>query len=138
MSETNLQSRVSKEQKPLEINGQTIAAGENKTIILNSYELHTKTRLEIPVHVIHAREPGPSILLSAGMHGEETNGIEIIRKVISREEVQNIKRGTLVAIPVINVISFLFGSRDLPDGRDLNRCFPGHARVRWGAGLLMT
>ena len=78
---------MSKKQGPLVINGQTIEAGENKTIILNSYELHTKTRLEIPVHVIRAKEPGPSILLSAGMHGEETNGIEIIRKVISREEV---------------------------------------------------
>lgn len=65
------------------------------------------------------------MLLSAGMHGEETNGIEIIRKVISNREIQNLKCGTLVAIPVINIISFLYGSRDLPDGRDLNRCFPG-------------
>lgn len=122
-------------QEPLVINGQSIAAGESKTIILNSYELHTKTRLEIPVHVIRAIEPGPSILLSAGMHGEETNGIEIIRKVISREEVKQIKRGTLVAIPVINVISFLFGSRDLPDGRDLNRCFPGTRKGSVGSRI---
>lgn len=112
-------------QAPLTINEQVIASGENKTIILNSYELHTKTKLEIPVHVIRAMEPGPSVLFCAGMHGEETNGIEIVRKVISREEVQGLKRGTIVAIPVLNVISFLFGSRDLPDGRDLNRCFPG-------------
>lgn len=135
MNVTNLPNQVSKKQGPLVINGQTIEAGENKTIILNSYELHTKTRLEIPVHVIRAKEPGPSILLSAGMHGEETNGIEIIRKVISREEVQSIKRGTLVAIPVINVISFLFGSRDLPDGRDLNRCFPGTRKGSVGSRI---
>lgn len=107
------------------INKQDIKAGESKTVILDSYELHTKTKIEIPVHVINSGKPGPSILLSAGMHGEETNGIEIIRKIIRREEVQNLKCGSLVAIPVINIISFLYGSRDLPDGRDLNRCFPG-------------
>ena len=88
-------------------------------MILNSYELHTKTMLQIPVHVYHAIERGPSLLLSAGMHGEETNGIEIIRKIVSRSEVQDIKRGTLIAIPVINVVSFLYGSRDLPDGIEL-------------------
>ncbi len=112
-------------QKIISINGQQISPGENKTVILNSYELHTKTKVEIPVHVIHSRQPGPALLLSAGMHGEETNGIEIIRKIISRDEVQALKCGTLIVIPVINVVSFLFGSRDLPDGRDLNRCFPG-------------
>jgi uncharacterized protein len=107
------------------INKQEIKAGESKTVILDSYELHTKTRIEIPVHVINSGKKGPTILLSAGMHGEETNGIEIIRRIIRREEVQNLKCGCLVAIPVINIISFLYGSRDLPDGRDLNRCFPG-------------
>ncbi len=107
------------------INQQEVKAGENKTVILNSYELHTKTHIEIPVHVINSENPGPSILLSAGMHGEETNGIEIIRKIIRRKEVQELKCGSIIAIPVINIISFLYGSRDLPDGRDLNRCFPG-------------
>ncbi len=122
-------------QKNISINGQLIQPGENKTVILNSYELHTKTNLQIPVHVIHSKEPGPAVLLSAGMHGEETNGIEIVRKIISRDEVQALKCGTLIAIPVINVISFLFGSRDLPDGRDLNRCFPGSKRGSVGSRI---
>lgn len=112
-------------QKTITINGQQIAPGENRTVILNSYELHTKTKVEIPVHVVHSKNEGPALLLSAGMHGEETNGIEIIRRIITRPEVQSLKCGTLIVIPVINVVSFLFGSRDLPDGRDLNRCFPG-------------
>lgn len=112
-------------QETLHINGQSIGPGENKTVVLNSYELHTKTRIEIPVHVFRSKESGPSLLLSAGMHGEETNGIEIIRRAISGEAVRNLRCGTVVAIPVINIISFLYGSRDLPDGRDLNRCFPG-------------
>lgn len=122
-------------QNTLTINQQDIRPGETKTVILNSYELHTKTKLEIPVHVIRSGEKGPSVLFCAGMHGEETNGIEIIRKVISREEVQNLKCGTVIAIPVINVISFLYGSRDLPDGRDLNRCFPGSKKGSIGSRI---
>jgi predicted deacylase len=110
---------------PLYINKQLINVGENKTVVLNSYELHTKTKLEVPVHVHRSSKEGPTMLLCAGMHGDETNGIEIIRKIISRDDVQNLQCGTLIAIPVINVISFLYGNRDLPDGKDLNRCFPG-------------
>ncbi len=109
----------------ISINGQEIKPGENKTVILNSYELHTKSSIKIPVHVIRSKKPGPTILFSAGLHGEETNGIEIIRKLVERDEVKNIKCGTIIAIPVINIVSFLYSTRDLPDGRDLNRCFPG-------------
>lgn len=112
-------------QQPITINGQEIAAGENKTVILNSYELHTKSSIKIPVHVIRAKKPGPTILFSAGMHGEETNGIEIVRKIVNRREVKELNCGTIIAIPVINIVSFLYSTRDLPDGRDLNRCFPG-------------
>jgi predicted deacylase len=75
---------------------------------------------------LEVRKKGPTLLLSAGMHGEETNGIEIIRKIITRDEIKNLNCGNVIAIPVINSVSFLFGSRDLPDGRDLNRCFPGN------------
>lgn len=122
-------------QQAVTINGQEVAPGESRIVILNSYELHTKTRLEIPVHVINSMEIGPRVLLSAGMHGEETNGIEIIRKVLSRDEVRALKCGTIIAIPVINVISFLYGSRDLPDGRDLNRCFPGSKKGSIGSRI---
>jgi len=107
------------------INSQTVSPGENKQIVLNSYELHTKTLIELPVFIFRSKVKGPTILLCAGMHGEETNGIEIIRKIITRNEIKNLKCGSIIAIPVINSVSFLFGSRDLPDGRDLNRCFPG-------------
>ncbi len=122
-------------QGAISINGQRVEPGESKTVILNSYELHTKTNLEIPVKVIRAEKSGPSVLLCAGMHGEETNGVEIVRKVLAHEQVLKLRRGTLVAIPVINVISFLFGSRDLPDGRDLNRCFPGSRKGSIGSRI---
>lgn len=117
------------------INSQTVSAGENKQLVLNTYELHTKTKIEIPVFVFRSIVPGPTILFSAGMHGEETNGIEIIRKLITRENLKNLKRGNVIAIPVINNISFLFGSRDLPDGRDLNRCFPGNKNGSFGSRI---
>ena len=117
------------------INSQIISAGECKQITLNSYELHTKTKIEIPVFVFRSKVEGPTILLSAGMHGEETNGIEIIRKIITRSELQNLKCGNVIAIPVINSVSFLFGSRDLPDGRDLNRCFPGNKNGSFGSRI---
>ncbi|MBS1645943.1 MAG: succinylglutamate desuccinylase/aspartoacylase family protein [Bacteroidetes bacterium] len=111
--------------KSITICGEPILAGENKTVLLNTYELPTKTKIEIPVHVFRSDREGPTLLFSAGMHGDEINGIEIIRKLVGRKEVQNLLCGTLIAIPVMNPISFLYQSRDLPDGRDLNRCFPG-------------
>lgn len=117
------------------INAQTVRPGENKQIVLNSYELHTKTKIEIPVFVFRSNTEGPTILLSAGMHGEETNGVEIIRKIITRNEIKHLKCGSIIAIPVINSVSFLFGSRDLPDGRDLNRCFPGNKNGSFGSRI---
>src|SRR5665213_1259768 len=109
----------------IKIHQDIIELGENKVVSLNTYELPTKTKIEIPIHVFRSSKPGPTILLSAGMHGDEINGIEVLRKIITRKEIQNLLCGTLIAIPVMNTVSFLYGSRDLPDGRDLNRCFPG-------------
>lgn len=121
--------------KDFVINAQTVSPGECKQIVLNSYELHTKTNIEIPVFVFRSKTEGPTLLLSAGMHGEETNGIEIIRRIITREEVRHLNCGNIIAIPVINSVSFLFGSRDLPDGRDLNRCFPGNRKGSFGSRI---
>jgi predicted deacylase len=117
------------------IRDEVIAAGENKVISLNTYELPTKTKIEIPIHVFRSVKEGPTILLSAGMHGDEINGIEIIRKLITRSEIINLLCGTVIAIPVMNTVSFLYQSRDLPDGRDLNRCFPGAKNGSLGARI---
>ena len=121
--------------KDFVINSQVISPGECKQIALNSYELHTKTKIEIPVFVFRSNKMGPTLLLCAGMHGEETNGIEIIRKIITRDEIKKLNCGSVIAIPVINSVSFLFGSRDLPDGRDLNRCFPGKKNGSFGSRI---
>lgn len=92
---------------------------------MNEYGLPTHTAMDVPVHVFRSGEPGPVLLLMAGLHGDEINGIEIIRKLLRAGHFRNLERGSVIAIPIVNIISFLNGSRELPDGRDLNRCFPG-------------
>jgi predicted deacylase len=111
--------------KQILINRQIINPGESKEVNMNVYRLPTRTILEIPVHVFRAAEDGPVVLLSAGMHGDETNGIEIIRSLLRSGHFKKLKKGSVLAMPIINIISFLNHSRDLPDGKDLNRCFPG-------------
>jgi predicted deacylase len=121
--------------KPFHIQDKIISPGHYAQVVLNSYKLPTHTVIEIPVYVFNGKKPGPTILFLAGMHGDEINGIEIVRQLVKREDVKNLKRGCVVAIPVINIISFIAGSRDLPDGRDLNRCFPGNTSGSLGSRI---
>nr|WP_199302727.1 succinylglutamate desuccinylase/aspartoacylase family protein [Oscillatoria sp. FACHB-1406] len=84
----------------------------------------TQTLLSLPVIVINGCEPGPRLWLSAAIHGDEINGVEIIHQVLQHVRPENL-RGTLIAVPIVNVFGFIAQSRYLPDRRDLNRCFPG-------------
>ncbi len=110
--------------KQFAINGTKIAPGERKTIMLPVAELYDFTALEIPVHVIRGKKDGPVMFLSAALHGDEINGVEIIREIIKSPLMDDIK-GTLIALPVVNIFGFQNKSRYLPDRRDLNRSFPG-------------
>lgn len=121
--------------KTICINGRNIQPGQSATLNLNLYQLPTKTVIEIPVYVFRSATPGPVLLLLAGMHGDEINGIEIVRRLITRKDVRSPLCGSIIAIPVINIVSFLSGSRDLPDGRDLNRCFPGNKSGSLGSRI---
>lgn len=123
------------EHKTIQINGIDIEPGSSKTVTFKLYQLPTKAIIEIPVYVFRSINPGPVLLLLAGMHGDEVNGIETVRKLIKRKDVKNPLRGTIIAIPVINIIAFLSGARDLPDGRDLNRCFPGSKNGSLGSRI---
>jgi predicted deacylase len=78
----------------------------------------------MPVHVVHGRKPGPTLLVCATIHGDEITGVEVIRRLLAHKSLNRI-RGTLIAIPVVNVFGFVSKSRYLPDRRDLNRSFPG-------------
>lgn len=117
------------------INKQVILPGQSSQVMLASYRLPTKTVIEIPAWVFRSEKPGPVVLLLAGMHGDEINGIEIIRRMISRNHLSNLISGSVIAVPVINIVAFLNGSRTLPDGRDLNRCFPGNVSGSLGSRI---
>lgn len=109
--------------RPLVILNQKIGAG--KTVInLDIAKLHTRTKLEVPIIIQRARKDGPTLLLLAGIHGNEVNGVEIVRQII-KKKYNKPQCGTVICIPVVNVFGFLNQERMFPDGRDLNRVFPG-------------
>ena len=104
--------------------GQEIPLGTSKEINFNIAKLHTATKIEVPVIVERSKKPGPTILFSAGIHGDEINGVDIVRQIIARK-INKPKRGTIICMPILNIFGFLNSKRAFPDGRDLNRMFPG-------------
>jgi predicted deacylase len=108
----------------LVIAGTPIKRGERVTVDLMVAKLYTHTPLDIPIHVVRGRAGGPRVFISAAIHGDEINGVEIIRRVLKHSAIRKL-RGDLIAIPVVNVYGFINHSRYLPDRRDLNRSFPG-------------
>ncbi|MDI9310477.1 MAG: succinylglutamate desuccinylase/aspartoacylase family protein [Limnohabitans sp.] len=110
--------------KEITIFKETIAPGESKTINMQIAKLHTMTDLHIPIIVERSKIEGPTVLFSAGLHGDEINGTEIVRELIVRK-INKPKCGTIICIPVINIFGFVNQTREFPDGRDLNRVFPG-------------
>lgn len=108
----------------LQILGESIALGESKEINFNIAKLHTTTSVEVPVIIERSKKPGPTILITAGIHGDEVNGVEIVRQIIAKG-INKPKKGSIICIPVINIFGFLHKERVFPDGRDLNRVFPG-------------
>ena len=89
--------------------------------------LVTGADVTLPVRVVHGREDGPSVWIDAAIHGDEVAGVEVVRQVMAGLDPKTF-RGTLVAVPIVNVLGFMNGDRYLPDRRDLNRSFPGSAR----------
>ncbi|WP_243636076.1 succinylglutamate desuccinylase/aspartoacylase family protein [Hymenobacter edaphi] len=110
------------------LNGLTIGPGEQVLTRLIIAKLPSGTVIDVPVHVFRSPEPGPTVLLMAGMHGDEVNGIETIRRMIRRGQLQKPLRGSIIAIPILNIYGFLNFSREVPDGKDVNRSFPGSPR----------
>jgi len=119
---------------PFIINGTSIAPGQRTVVELAAAQLYTQTPLNIPVHVVHGRRPGPVLLVTAAIHGDELNGVDVIRRLLSARFLERL-RGTLIAVPVVNVFGFIYKSRYLPDRRDLNRCFPGSETGSLGARM---
>ncbi len=110
--------------KEVVIAGESIRPGEFKEININIARLPSRTQIDTPIYVYRAPEDGPTLALTAGMHGDEINGMEIVRRIIDAGH-RKVLRGTTVCMPIINVYGFLNYSRDVPDGKDVNRSFPG-------------
>ncbi len=108
--------------------------GERRTIEIPVARLPTAAGLTMPVHVIRGRKAGPSLFVSAAIHGDEINGVEIVGRLLRMKALDKI-RGTVIAAPVVNVFGFSSYSRYLPDRRDLNRSFPGTDRGSLAARL---
>jgi uncharacterized protein len=109
----------------IKINGVSIDRGEKVLTRLVISKLPSGTIIDIPVYVFRSVHDGPVLLLMAGMHGDEVNGTEIIRRMITKKMLYPLK-GTIIAVPVLNIYGFLNFSRDVPDGKDVNRSFPGN------------
>lgn len=108
----------------MEILNRIIKPGASVQVNLETARLHTRTRIEVPVIIERGMEDGPVLLLCGGIHGDEVNGIEIVRRAIV-SGINKPDKGTVICVPILNVFGFLNLSREFPDGKDLNRFFPG-------------
>lgn len=112
------------ERAAFELAGQRVAAGEQRLVDLPVSKFSTHTPVTLPVRVLHGRQAGPTLFVSAAIHGDEILGVEIIRRLVRAPALKRLK-GTLLCVPIVNVFGFVSHSRYLPDRRDLNRSFPG-------------
>lgn len=104
-----------------------VAPGQSADLRLKVSESYTADPVSIAVTVIRGEEPGPTVFVTASIHGDELNGVGIVRDLLAEERLAELK-GTLIAVPVTNVPGFLTLDRHAPDRRDLNRSFPGNKR----------
>ena len=110
-----------------EIGGVSIQPGTAETVELEVSVLANSTRFDLPVHVLHGEKSGPCVFLSAAIHGDEIQGVEIVRRVLVALRGKALA-GTILAVPIVNSFGFLNHARYMPDRRDLNRSFPGSDR----------
>jgi len=111
--------------KSIVINNENIAPGDSVTLKLPVGRIPSGTRINIHAHVFRSPNPGPTMLVMGGVHGDEINGVETVRRAIANNYFDNLLSGTIIAIPLLNIHGFINFSRDTPDGKDVNRSFPG-------------
>jgi len=109
--------------KIVEIRGHKIKLGESKLIKIPVDRLPTGTLIEIPVYIFNGKEEGPTLLLQGGLHGDEVNSVELIRRMLINKNYK-IHKGCVIVVPLLNIFGFLSLSRDM-HGKDVNRSFPG-------------
>lgn len=109
----------------IQLNGTEVWPGETKRIVANVARLPSHSPIDISITVSRSEKPGPTLLLMGGLHGDEINGVEIVRRMID-EGLNLPEAGTTISIPIINIYGFIHFSRYVPDGKDVNRSFPGN------------
>ena len=115
---------IKKKAQPITILGKELGPGESRELNFRFAKLHTNTPIDVPIIIERSQYEGPTILFTAGIHGDEVNGVEVVRQLVSKG-INRPKIGTIICIPIINIFGFLQKLREFPDGRDLNRAFPG-------------
>lgn len=116
--------KIEIENKTITIGGDSLVPGKSKFVKITIDRLPTGTIIDIPVFVYNAKKPGPVVLVQAGLHGDEVNGIEIVRRMLHDGSFK-VDAGAVIAVPILNIFGFIHYSRDVPDGKDVNRSFPG-------------
>lgn len=116
------------------IGGNSIEPGTKKTILFPAPNLNTQIKMDIPVHVFHGKKKGPKLFICSSIHGDELNGIEIIRRIHEHIKIKHL-HGTIITIPVVNIYGVIMQTRYLSDRRDLNRAFPGSKKGTLAARL---
>ncbi len=112
--------------REIKINGVKVKPGQSVNIELPIAKLPTHTLIDLPIFIRSSKHNGPVVLISGGLHGDEINGIVTTRKILQEfDQGISLESGTLIFIPLVNIYGFLSNSRTFPDGRDLNRSFPG-------------
>lgn len=111
--------------KSLVIDRVDVAPGEKEHVDLYVSRLPSGNRINIQTSVYRSNQPGPTVLIMGGVHGDEINGIQIVRRLIEDQVFDHLISGSVIAIPLLNVFGFINYSRDVPDGKDVNRSFPG-------------
>ena len=115
---------LEEENKTIHINGNMVLPGENKLLRIEIARLPTGTLIDIPTHVFNSKKAGPTVLVQAGLHGDEINGVETLRRMLENDDF-TVSKGAVIVVPILNVFGFIHFSRDVPDGKDVNRSFPG-------------
>lgn len=119
------------------INNTDIRPGEHAQINLSVAKLPTHTLIDLPVYIYRGKKKGRRLLLTAGLHGDELNGVETIRRMIVNRSIVP-EKGMVIAIPIVNIFGFLQNERHLPDRRDLNRSFPGLSKGSLASRIAYT
>ena len=125
VSPTDTVTTDDEQDRTLTVLGTQIPPGSVKRLSWSATELFAGVSISTPVLVVNGTLPGPTLCLTAAIHGDELNGIEIVRRVMHNLDPDELS-GTVIGVPIVNLQGFRRGSRYLPDRRDLNRYFPGN------------